>query len=220
MLTYHVDKASIYNHEYAETSIPLFSKARTRAVRRIGPHNKELLDVAICGMLGDWSADKILGQISPSYRFSIDQGIRNSAYLHHLNGYFYDQDYCPSVVPKLLTRPATGDREAFDYRLTFFPYTSFAWIYDSFYQDMAGVKTKVVPSFIADYLTPRGLAHWIMQDGSRQMGQGISLATNSFPHEDCMKLRDIAVQLPLYSRKSRGPLTSEGSVYVNAGCLI
>jgi len=30
-----------------------------------------------------------------------------------------------------------------------------------------------------------GLAHWIMQDGSRQKNQGITLATNSFTYEDC-----------------------------------
>lgn len=193
MLTSHVDKASIYKLESAaETSIPFFSKARTRAVRRIGPHNKDVLDVLICGMLGDWSAEKIPGQISPSIRFSMDQAIRNSAYLHHLTLYFYEQGYCSSIVPKLLTRPGRDNRldNRYDYRLTLFTHTSFAWIYDSFYLDIDGVKTKVVPSWIGDYLTPRGLAH-LMQDGSRQMGQGISLATNCFTHTDCMRLRDI-----------------------------
>lgn len=29
------------------------------------------------------------------------------------------------------------------------------------------------------------LTHWIIQDGSRQIKQGISLATNSFTYQDC-----------------------------------
>lgn len=36
-----------------------------------------------------------------------------------------------------------------------------------------------------------GLAHWIMQDGSRQIKQGINIATNSFTYEDCVRLSNI-----------------------------
>ncbi len=73
----------------------------------------------------------------------------------------------------------------FNYRLTLFTFTSFTWIYDSFYKSVNGVNVKKVPYWIAEYITPLGLAHWIMQDGSRQVNQGISLATNSFTFEDC-----------------------------------
>jgi len=30
-----------------------FNKARTRAILRIGPHNKQVLSILICGMLAD-----------------------------------------------------------------------------------------------------------------------------------------------------------------------
>ena len=40
-------------------------------------------------------------------------------------------------------------------------------------------------------LTPIGLAHWIMQDGSFQRGQGIYLATNCFTYEECKYLANI-----------------------------
>jgi hypothetical protein len=30
-----------------------FSKSRTKALYRIGPHNKDVLSIIICGMLGD-----------------------------------------------------------------------------------------------------------------------------------------------------------------------
>jgi hypothetical protein len=76
----------------------------------------------------------------------------------------------------------------FNYRLTLFTFTSFNWIYESFYTVENGIAIKKVPFFISEYLTPIGLAHWIMQDGSFQKGQGIFIATNSFTFEDCQRL--------------------------------
>src|ERR1700761_2736556 len=51
-----------------------FNKARTKALNRIGPHNKQVLDIIICGMLGDFWADKIPGKQLDSIRFNIEQG--------------------------------------------------------------------------------------------------------------------------------------------------
>ena len=39
----------------------LFNKPRIKAIYRIGPHDKEVLSILICGMLGDWWSDKIKG---------------------------------------------------------------------------------------------------------------------------------------------------------------
>lgn len=52
----------------------------------------------------------------------------------------------------------------------------------------------MVPNWIGEYLTPIGLAHWIMQDGSRQIKQGINIATNNFAHDECKFLCDILKQ--------------------------
>jgi hypothetical protein len=30
-----------------------FNKARTRAIMRIGPHNKDIISILVCGLLGD-----------------------------------------------------------------------------------------------------------------------------------------------------------------------
>lgn len=35
------------------------------------------------------------------------------------------------------------------------------------------------------------IAHWFMQDGSRQPGQGVFLATNSFTYEDTLRLANL-----------------------------
>lgn len=40
-------------------------------------------------------------------------------------------------------------------------------------------NSKIVPENIAQYLTPRALAYWIMDNGSKA-GSGVKLATNSF----------------------------------------
>ena len=79
----------------------------------------------------------------------------------------------------------------FNYRLTLFTFTSFIWIHEGFYSKS---NIKRVPKWIAEFITPMGLAHWIMQDGSRQIGQGVMIATNSFTHEDCVFLANILTE--------------------------
>lgn len=54
-----------------------FSRTRTRAILRIGPHSKDVLSIIICGMLGDWWADEIKAQALPSVRFNIEQSVKN-----------------------------------------------------------------------------------------------------------------------------------------------
>ena len=49
--------------------------------------------------------------------------------------------------------------------------------------EVNGVMVKRIPCWVGEFITPLGLASWIMQDGSRQKNQGITLATNSFAFE-------------------------------------
>lgn len=46
---------------------------------------------------------------------------------------------------------------------------------------------KIVPSNIQELLTPRGLAFWIMDDGSRH-GSGLHISVYAFSNEDVDKL--------------------------------
>lgn len=220
------------------------NKPRTKAILRIGPHNKEVLDVIICGMLGDFWADQSPGKLLKSTRFQIEQSISNAAYIHYLNLYFYNLGYCARPIPTLIKKAdfnnsaflskhseefsviANAESKSrnesycllfnkekemekaeslnknkyaenrFNYRLTLFSFTSFNWIYDSFYthSSPSSTKSKVikkVPLNISEYLTPIGLAHWIMQDGSYQKGQGVYIATNSFTYDECKLLASI-----------------------------
>jgi len=182
------------------------NKARTKAINRIGPHNKEILDIIISGLLGDFWADKIPGKSLNSVRFNIEQSISNTAYIHYLSLLFYNLGYCSRPVPTLIVKspfalkglPLSKETEElskienrFNYKLSLFTFSSLTWIYDSFYINVKGKTIKKVPFFIGDYLTPLGLANWIMQDGSYQKGQGIFLATNSFTYEECIFLASI-----------------------------
>jgi len=176
-----------------------FSKPRIKAIHRIGPHNIDVLSVLICGMLGDWWADKLSNQSGVSVRFNIEQALSNTAYIHHLTNLFYNWGYSSYVIPKLIKKSKRVDNNInwvdstqwFNYRLTLFTFSSLSWIYDSFYEKKNGILIKKVPNWIEEYITPIGLAHWIMQDGSRQNKQGIYIATHSFTYEECIFLSEV-----------------------------
>ena len=179
-------KYDFFDCTYITSTMLPINKPRTKAILRIGPHNKEVLDIIICGMLGDFWADTIPGKLLNSTRFQIEQSISNAAYIHYLTLYFYSLGYCARPIPVLIKKKDTIIENRFNYRLTLFTFTNFNWIYNSFYTEVKGGKViKKVPLFISEYLTPKGLAHWIMQDGSYKKGQGISIATNSFTYEEC-----------------------------------
>jgi hypothetical protein len=54
---------------------------------------------------------------------------------------------------------------------------------------------KLIPRWIGKFITPLGLAHWIIQDGSRQKKQGITLATNSFTYESAFLVKYLQITL-------------------------
>jgi len=91
--------------------------------------------------------------------------------------------------------PALRGAAKFNFRLSLFTFTSLAWIHDGFYHNVDGKQIKRVPEWIHLYLTPLSIAHWFMQDGSRQAGQGVSFATNSFTHEDTVRLAELLTSM-------------------------
>ena len=188
----------IYKDIISYSGLLPFNRARTRAILRIGPHNIDVLSIIVCGILGDWWADSIKGIILPSVRFNIEQCVKNSAYIHNLSMLMFELGYCSSFIPKLVKKSeGINDKRKdksvtrYNYRLTLFTFTSLHWIYEGFYHKVNNVTVKKIPIWIGEYITPIGLAHWIMQDGSRQKGQGITLATYSFTEQECILLAKI-----------------------------
>ena len=150
-----------------------FNKSRTKATLRIGPHNKEVIDIIICGMLGDWWVDKISGKNLDSYRFNIEQSIINSAYIHNLTLILFKSGYCarpfPTAKPVEKTFKNIEPSLRFNYRLTLFTFSSFFWIYEAFYSKnlnhslngyhpappaKPGTLVKKVPFWIDEFLSP------------------------------------------------------------------
>ena len=118
-----------YLNLYSITNLP-FNRPRTKAIYRIGPHNIDILSVLICGMLGDWWGDKLVTKSGYSIRFNIEQGINNSAYIHHLTHLFYNWGYCSYIIPKLIKKYEGSSNnnlntsiDRFNYRLTLFTFS-------------------------------------------------------------------------------------------------
>jgi ubiquinol-cytochrome c reductase cytochrome b subunit len=64
----------------------------------------------------------------------------------------------------MYSRKGLSENEFFYYyRFRTFTYTSFNWIYESFYPN--GTR-KIIPDFIDTYLSPMALAIWMMDDGN------------------------------------------------------
>lgn len=161
-----------------------FNKNRTRAIKRVGPHNIEVLSLLICGLLGDCWGNKIKGAQMDSVRFILEQGIKNSAYIHHLNLRLHELGYCSTVTPKLVVKSESIQDKRIDptltrynYRLTTYTFTSFLWIFNAFYMEVNGVMVKRIPSWVGEFITPLGLAHLIMGIGSIE-SQGLILKIN------------------------------------------
>ena len=184
----------ISHNKCIQDNLSYFSKSRTKALYRIGPHNKDVLSIIICGMLGDWWADKIKGQISTSVRFSIEQGINNTAYIHNLTLYFNKLGYCSNITPHLVKKSDKDSEkeleDRFNYRLTLYTFTSLWWIYHSFYKDVNGKKIKAIPSWIGEYITPIGLAHIVMQIGCLKP-EGLILCTKFNDTNDLNLLKTV-----------------------------
>lgn len=62
----------------------------------------------------------------------------------------------------------------YNYILKTSSFTSLLWIYNSFYQEVHGIMKKKIPHWIGEFMTPIGLAHGVMQDGSRQKSRNKS----------------------------------------------
>ena len=131
-----------------------FSKPRTRAIQRIGPHSFNILSLLIGSLLGDASAEKH----GEGTRFCFQQEHSNNAYLLWFHKQIVDLGYCNIVTPNILTRLGKGGKVRKMSRFKTFTYSSFNWIEEAFYIKNEGHRIKIVPLEIEEYLTPLALA--------------------------------------------------------------
>ena len=138
-------------------------------------------------LLGDGHIQK--RSINGNSRFIYGQ---SSLRLHHLNYFNHIFNLFKSFLSKDFI---LKDRKFLDKRTNkSYSSVSFATLslpcfnyYRSIFYNSDNVK--VVPMNIESLLTPRGLAYWIMDDGSLQ-NKGLHLNTYGFTHEGILKLKE------------------------------
>lgn len=80
----------------SEAAVLSFIIPNTRANKRIGPHNEDILSVLVGSLLGDGCAERSL---SGGVRFIFRQSISHKDYLFWLYKFFNDRGYCSNNLP-------------------------------------------------------------------------------------------------------------------------
>ena len=151
-----------------------FSSPRVLSIKRIGPHNIDILSILIGSLLGDGTMEKD----GKGSRFAFYQEKTHGEYLLWLHKTISYLGYCKKEIPVIQTRYGINGELRYFFRFRSFTYSSFNWIHDEFYPKPLG--RKVIPKIIDQYLSPMALAIWIMDDGTKFKNKGLKFCTNSF----------------------------------------
>lgn len=144
-----------------------------RAIKRIGPHNLDVISTIYGILLGDGYANNRSGE---GVRIAIKQSEIHKEYLFFLYSFFLDKGYCSKIEPRKYERRIKGkDKIYFGYEFNTFTFRSFLWIYNSFYKN----GKKILPVNLERFLNEQTLAIWIMDDGG-WTGSGVRISANSF----------------------------------------
>ena len=167
---------SIYidEHSLFETELILSSTFVT-SLRSYSTNNSldETKEVIVGSLLGD--ADIELRGRAINGRFKIVQSTKYKDYFFMLFEIFSQFCSAPYSSYNYLDSRTNKNYSSLTLRTRSLPL--FTEYYKLFY--LNGVK--VIPNNIGDLLTPLGLAHWIMQDGSyHKVSKGVVLCTDSF----------------------------------------
>ena len=155
----------------ANISVLPFSYNRVPSNKRIGPHNYEVLSLLIGSLLGDGHMEKD----GNGSRFCFYQKGDHIEYILWLHSTLLKHGYCKQNIPKIQTRIIDG-KLTYYCRFRTFTFSSFNWIHENFYHK----GKKIIPTLIAEYISPLALAIWIMDDGGWIKNRGLKLSTNCF----------------------------------------
>lgn len=171
--------------------------------------NKPIIEMLVGNLLGDASIKKT---VSGKAYITFEQSIKKSDYLNHLYELVKS-----SGIPLKKESPTVYSRD--DDR--------FGTVNKSLYFRTEAVEElkpladlfldesgkKIIPRNISEYLTERGLAHWIMDDGQRVKRGGVTLCTDSFNSEEVSILRDALKINFNFNTSIHNKTSSNGSVY-------
>ena len=200
------------------SSLP-FSSSRVNPLKRIGPHNYDILSILIGSLLGDGSMEKSTN----GSRFVFYQAKVNGEYLLWLHQIISNLGYADKNIPKIYSRKGSLlvgglDDIRYYFRFRTFTFSSFDWIFDAFYPN----KTrKVIPKFIELYLTPLALAVWMMDDGTSFKNKGFKFSTNSFTLKEVKHLALILkTKYNLDTTIHKSGLNNQYNIYVPKASFI
>lgn len=143
---------------------------------------QHLMNVFVGIILSDASIQK-QGKVKGDARLQFKQGYYNFYYFY--NVYFKLSHYC-SQLP-YLTKAKGNNKSHFGLGFTTRSLPCITELYNIFYID----NVKIIPNNLYELLTWEGLAHWIMCDGSYNIG--IILHTQCYTIEDNVKIINVLI---------------------------
>lgn len=147
--------------------------------------NQEQKDIVIGSMLGDGYMERIKQTHNPRLKF--DQTFpQHAAYLTRI--FFFFRNITNIKRPSISTRKE-DKRTGKKYTTIRFATRNLPCLipfYDLFYVN--GIKT--IPINIAEYLTPRAFAYWIMDDGGKGTNGELILHTRRFSLNEVLLLQE------------------------------
>jgi ubiquinol-cytochrome c reductase cytochrome b subunit len=157
-------------------------QSKIRATHRVGPHNKNILEYIYGSLLGDG----FLERHGNGTRLCLQQEYSHKDYLEWLHLYLSSLGYTNIKIPSIQIRIGLKGKKRYILRFKTWTYSNLNYLHEEWYKN----NIKILPSNIAEYITPLSLAIWIMDDGSRS-GKGLKLATNNFTYLECEILANI-----------------------------
>jgi hypothetical protein len=152
------------------------------------PLSQELKDIIVGTLLGDaWM--RFVGNDSAFYSFG--QSTIHSAYFYHVLSFFINLVNEDHKLERSSTNKSTGKTY---HGLTFRTFTlkvlhPFASMFYNV-DPSTGKYVKFVPQNISELLTARALAFWVMDDGYKNKGAGVTLCTECFTLEGVQLLKN------------------------------
>lgn len=168
---------------------------KLKADQRIGPHSEEIYSCIIGNVLGYGHLEYRSG----STRLILHLGLPNREYIAWLHNLYVTNGYCTNKELVFKKQIGKNNKIHFATKIKTYSFKSFNWLHELFYKPQYNDNNefvcykKIIPNNIGEYLNPRAIAIWIMDDGSRQ-NSGIYLHTNSFTLEENMVLQKVFLE--------------------------
>ena len=172
--------------------------------KRIGPHNKDILEFIHGSLLGDG----FLETHGNGARLCLQQESSNKSYLLWSHKFLADRGYCNPLIPQILTRIGNRGKLRYVLRINSWTYSSFNSLHKEYYLN----NKKILPNNYI--LTPFILAIWIKDNGSRS-GKALKLRTNNFTYEECSKLKDSLMNYNLKVSIHKTGVINQYNLYIH-----